>query len=65
MSAQIVTGYIEDPLKLLEYLEKDSKINIVKRTLPWDKDVEIIDFYLNASGKEEDQLYTSSKCRIV
>jgi hypothetical protein len=57
-----MTSSIGDTIALVEKLSKDTNVKVVRRYLPWDKDVELIDFYLDSRGDREDELYSNSKC---
>ncbi len=58
--------YIESPAELLSILKKDPRVKIVYRSLPWDHDIELVDFYLDCKSEEElAKLYLENKCRLL
>ena len=59
-----MTSSIGDTIALVEKLSQDENVKVVRRHLPWDKDVELVDFYLDARGDVEDDLYANSKCML-
>lgn len=63
MTAKSPPAYMDDPRELLAKLANDKNVAIKRRQLPWDKDVEIVDFYLDHRGEGEDRLYSTSKCK--
>lgn len=59
-----MTSSIGDTIALVEKLSQDKNVKVIRRHLPWDRDVELIDFYLDARGDVEDDLYANSKCKL-
>lgn len=59
-----MTSTIRETIALVEKLSKDENVKVIRRCLPWDKDVELVDFYLDARGEIEDELYADSKCML-
>lgn len=57
--------YIDDAKKLLELIKDDMNVVIRKRKIPWDKDIEIVDFLIDAHGDKEDEAYMDSKCKDI
>lgn len=49
MSANESVKYVENAADLLDKLRKDSKVKVVSKPLPWDKDFEIVDYYLDCA----------------
>lgn len=63
MAAKPTTEYVDDARKLLDLIKDDKNIGVRRRRVPWDNDFEIVDFFIDAIGSKEDDIYESSKCR--
>ena len=57
---------IEDEQKisaqsLLKHLENDSSIKLITSTIPFQREVHLLDFSISRSGQDEDKIYSTSK----
>lgn len=63
MTTAETSKHIESAAELLKALQKKSSVKISRRPIPWDNDIQLVDFFVQGDEEAELNAYLKDGCK--